>query len=153
MLTAASRLRLQTELQRLVAVERPAIAHATVSSEGLGDAADIATRTEMLMDLERLDRRVAHLEALLADDALPHRDHDTDSWRRQLVTLRFDGSGEDERFLIGAVDEREPNLEVVTPDSPLGRALVGAEAGARVTYSPRPGAAPLTVEVVDVAAG
>ena len=153
MLTASSRARLQAELQRLVTVERPAIAHATVSSEGLGDAADIATRTEMLMDLERLDRRVTHLEALLADDALMQRELDTDCWRRQLVTLRFDGSTEDERFLIGAVDEREPDLEIVTPDSPLGQALIGVEAGAQLTYSPRPGAAPLTVHVVDVAAG
>jgi hypothetical protein len=39
-----------------------------------------------------------------------------------------------ERFLLGLVDEGSPELQVLTPNSALGRAVHGAQSGGLITY-------------------
>ena len=39
-----------------------------------------------------------------------------------------------ERYLVGHIEERLGDLDVISPESPLGQALVGARAGEWVTY-------------------
>ena len=67
-----------------------------------------------------------------------------------VVHLRYEGDDEDEveRYLVGSIEERHDDLEVVSPTSPLGEQLIGAAAGDSVTYDGPAGA--LTVEVVAV---
>ncbi|MGI9119908.1 MAG: GreA/GreB family elongation factor, partial [Acidimicrobiales bacterium] len=49
-------------------------------------------------------------------------------------TLRFEGDDGTERFLVGSIEERHDDLEVLSPGSPLGRAVVGASPGERRSY-------------------
>jgi transcription elongation factor GreA len=69
-----------------------------------------------------------------------------------VVTLRYDGDGEDETtdFFVGSIEERQGELTVVSPGSPLGRALLGHSAGEAVEYA-APGGA-LKVEIVRIGA-
>jgi transcription elongation factor GreA len=101
---------------------------------GAGDQADRATNVDAHVRLAMLDERIANIESELAsshrrragaaDDAIAVGD---------VVTLDF-GDGP-ESFLLGSVDEAGDDVEVITPGSPLGQALVGARVGSTVTYA------------------
>jgi transcription elongation factor GreA len=67
-----------------------------------------------------------------------------------VVTLRYEGDDEDETtdFFVGSIEERQGDLTVVSPGSPLGSALLGHVAGDTVEYA-APGGT-LKVEIVTV---
>jgi transcription elongation factor GreA len=59
----------------------------------------------------------------------------------------YEGDDEDdaERYLIGNMEEQVEGADVISPSSPLGQALEGAEAGATITYEAPTGALTVTV--------
>lgn len=68
------------------------------------------------------------------------------------VTVRFDGSDEAESFLLGsrelmALDD-SVEMDVYSPQSPLGSALLGKRPGEQVTYQ-APNGREVNVKVVD----
>jgi transcription elongation factor GreA len=54
-----------------------------------------------------------------------------------------------ERYLLGSIEERVEDLEVMSPGSPLGEALIGRTVGETVSYQ-TPTGATLEVEIVSV---
>jgi transcription elongation factor GreA len=67
-----------------------------------------------------------------------------------VVGIRYEGDDDVETYLIGSIEERHDDLEVISPASPLGEALVGAKVGDTVSYT-APTGARLSVEVVEIA--
>jgi len=67
-----------------------------------------------------------------------------------VVTLRYEGDDEDDtqQFFVGSIEERQGDLVVVSPGSPMGTALLGHSSGDTVAYD-APGGT-LRVEIVDV---
>jgi transcription elongation factor GreA len=51
-----------------------------------------------------------------------------------LVELRYDGDDDAITYLVGSIEERNENYDVLSPESPLGQALLGAGPGASVRY-------------------
>ena len=51
-----------------------------------------------------------------------------------IVEIRYEGDDETERYLIGSIEERHDDLEVISPGSPLGRALLGHRVGDVVDF-------------------
>lgn len=127
-----------TEEQRLLAdlatlrdVERPALLAGM--STVTGDAADQAERTQREMDLAQLDMRIHRLESRL--DRLrtgrPRRRNDGDVVTvGSTVTVDF-GDGP-EQYTLTDLDDPVATAAVITPTSPLGRALLGAQPGQTV---------------------
>jgi transcription elongation factor GreA len=111
-----------------------------------GDRGDEALQLEGLDDLARMDRRIDELQRLLAGPGAP-----PGLAEGTVVTLRFP-DGEEATFRIVTIPEQAPatGQDVVTADSPLGRALVGQRAGSTVTYQGPDGE--LRAEVVAVQA-
>lgn len=66
-----------------------------------------------------------------------------------IVTVRFEGDTDTERYLLGSIEERVEGLEIVSPGSPLGEALMGRPAGSTVDFT-SPNGSKLRVDVVDV---
>ena len=66
------------------------------------------------------------------------------------VTYRFVGDAEQETFLLGAreMEETTAGLQVFSPQSPLGAAIIGAKKGDTVSYA-APHGKKLKVEIVD----
>ena len=66
------------------------------------------------------------------------------------VTYRFVGDDEQETFLLGAreMEETTAGLQVFSPQSPLGSAIIGAKKGDTVSYA-APHGKQLKVEIVD----
>lgn len=105
---------------------------------GDGDMADRATNVNGHVRLAMLEERIAILEGELA----AFRETSTRSAGSgvnvgDIVTLDL-GDGP-ETFLLGSVDEATDSFDVITPSSPLGKALLGASVSSSVSYRTRPG--------------
>jgi transcription elongation factor GreA len=101
-----------------------------------GDVADRATNVEATIRLGLLDERIAGLEVEIAESR--HRRH-TDGVVSIGDVVTVDLGDGDETYVIGSVEQAAAGVDTITPGSPLGRAIVGAEVGATVSYEPRPG--------------
>ena len=102
-------------------------------------------------ELGKLDGRIAQLEDMLkraqvgetpADDGVVEPG--------MVVTYRFVGDDEEEKFLLGAREMKgdDDDLEVYSPQSPLGEAINGKQKGDTVEYV-APNGKTLKVEIVD----
>lgn len=135
-LSARAADRLRTDVATLWS-ERETLARSVVDTTG--DAADQAWLAERDSQLEQLDRRITRLRQAL--DAAPVVPAALSKDRVSVgvaVQLRFDGEKTTERYFVGVMDEQDERTTVLTPSSPLGRALLGARIGDTVTYrSPR----------------
>jgi transcription elongation factor GreA len=66
-----------------------------------------------------------------------------------VVVVRFAGDDEPERFLLGSrEDSTSGDLEIYSAQSPIGKALTGAEVGETVSYE-TPNGKTLTVELLE----
>ncbi|GAB3251198.1 GreA/GreB family elongation factor [Nocardioides dilutus] len=112
-----------------------------------GDVADRATNVEALIRLQLLDERIASVELEIADGL--RREHVEGVVSVGDVVVIDLGQG-DETYVVGSVEQAVAGVDTITPGSPLGRAIVGAEVGSTVGYEPRRG---VTVDVVIRSAG
>jgi transcription elongation factor GreA len=51
-----------------------------------------------------------------------------------VVEVRMEGDDETSTYLIGSIEERGSGYDVISPGSPLGKALLGHAPGETVTY-------------------
>ena len=67
-----------------------------------------------------------------------------------IVTIVYEGDDDSmaERYLVGHMEEKVGDLDVMSPESPLGSALIGASAGTWVEYEAPTGK--LRVRVIKV---
>jgi transcription elongation factor GreA len=101
---------------------------------GAGDMADRATNVDGHVRLAMLEGRIATVESDLAALGSPStRRADDGVAVGDVVTVDF-GDGP-ETFLLGSVDEATDRFDVITPESPLGRALAGARPGSTIFYT------------------
>jgi transcription elongation factor GreA len=64
------------------------------------------------------------------------------------VTYRFVGDADTSTFLLGAREIEDDSLDVFSPQSPLGSAILGAKKGDTVTYT-APNGKKLEVEILE----
>jgi transcription elongation factor GreA len=143
--TVADRARLEQELSRL-RTERSRL-RASLGGEDpddpdVGDSGDQSQALEGDDDLARIGQRIREVEHLIASP-----DPQAGLADGTIVTLRFAG-GDVVAFRVVAIAEEAGTDEVITSDSPLGRALIGRKAGDTLTYKGPDGE--LQAEVVDV---
>jgi transcription elongation factor GreA len=65
-----------------------------------------------------------------------------------VVTVKFVGEADEEKFLLGAREMAEGDLQVYSPQSPMGSAIVGKRRGEKVGFT-APNGKQLRVEIVD----
>nr|WP_153037192.1 GreA/GreB family elongation factor [Amycolatopsis sp. YIM 10] len=101
-----------------------------------GDAED------RVLELRRRQARTRELEGLLQRAVVGQAPPDDGIAEPGMVlTVRFDGENTTETFLLGVRDgAMGDELEVYSPDSPLGRAMTGARQGESRTYTVPSGA-------------
>jgi transcription elongation factor GreA len=121
-----------------------------IAPTGIGDEADRATNVDGHIRLAMLEQRIVSLESELAEPRPAARDAKTKNdvvAVGDVVTVDL-GDGP-ETYLLGSVDEAGAGFDVITPSSPLGRVLNGAQVGATLTYAPRPNRT-LTAKLVSI---
>ncbi len=140
--------RLQAELETLTGEGRIEIARKIETARELGDLSENGDYHAAKDEQGKMEARIRQLEALLLDAVVVEVGSGDGTVRiSSTVTIRFD-DGETETYLVGSIEERRDGLEVVSPGSPLGKALLGAAQGASVTYDANGN--DITVEIVSV---
>jgi transcription elongation factor GreA len=141
---------LVAELHELTTTGRIEIANAIESARALGDLSENGDYHAAKDAQGKMEARVRQLQALL-ENAVVVSDEDSsaDSVRPGLVVaLRYEDDDDIGEYFLGSIEERRSGVEVVSPTSPLGQALVGAKSGDWVEYR-APGGV-LKVEVVSI---
>ena len=142
--------RLRTEYEDLTTRWRVEIAQKIERARELGDLTENGDYQAAKEEQGMKEARIRQLQALLDSAVIADsRTTGTTVGNGSVVSLRYDGDDEAERYLIGSIEERHDDLEVISPGSPLGRALVGRNAGETVEYEAPSGM--LKVEIVEVA--
>mgnify|MGYP001365104736 CR=1 FL=1 len=142
--------RLAAELEALTTHGRTEIARKIQSARELGDLSENGDYHAAREEQGKMEARIRHLEALLVDAEIVEAAESDVVAPGLIVSICYEGDDEPERFLIGSIEERHDDVDVISPASPLGQALVGASVGDVVDFE-APGGT-LKVEVVDIEA-
>ncbi len=140
--------RLKAEFDDLTTRGRVDIARHIERARELGDLSENGDYQAAKEQQGMMEGRIRHLQALLKDAQIVEAGSDDTISTGSVVTIRYEGDDVDERMLVGSIEERSEDLDVVTPGSPLGAALLGRRAGDVVEYEGPSGR--LKVEIVDV---
>lgn len=144
--------RLREELEDLTTRGRVEIARAIEAARMLGDLSENGDYHAAKDAQGKMESRIRHIERILAQATIVEADADTGGAvvAGSVVSLRYEGDDDVERYLLGSIEERVDDVHVMTPGSPLGQALLGKRAGDIVEYEAPTGAL-LKVEIVEVA--
>ncbi|HET6167031.1 MAG TPA: transcription elongation factor GreA [Marmoricola sp.] len=141
---------LQAELDELRGPGRAAVVQKVSDARDEGDLKENGGYHAAREELGKLDGRIAQLEDMLKRAQVGETPPDDGVVEPgMVVTYRFAGDDDEEKFLLGAREMKgDDDLEVYSPESPLGAAINGKKAGDTVQYV-APNGKTLTVEVVD----
>lgn len=140
--------RLRAELELHTTEGRIKVAHAIEAARALGDLSENGDYHAAKDDQGKMEARIRQIQAMLedaeiVDDVATHVvGHGT------IVGIRYDGDDDVEWYLLGSIEERREDLAVMSPNSPLGQALLGHAVGDRVSYEAPSG--DLQVEIVEI---
>ena len=138
--------RLQEEFQELSTRGRVDIARKIETARELGDLSENGDYHAAKEEQGKMEARIRHLEALLKNAEIVEGGGSEVVQAGSIVEIRYEGDDETERYLIGSIEERHDDLEVISPGSPLGQALLGHRVGDIVDFEAP--ARTLKVEIV-----
>ncbi|HSL74051.1 MAG TPA: transcription elongation factor GreA [Ilumatobacteraceae bacterium] len=138
-LSPAAYERLKAEFEDLTTRGRIDVANKIERAREEGDLKENAGYHAAKDEQGHMEGRIRQLEHLLENAEIVEGS--------PIYTVVYDGDSEDdaERYLIGNMEEQVEGADVISPLSPLGRALEGAEAGSTITYEAPNGALTVTV--------
>jgi transcription elongation factor GreA len=143
--------RLQAELEDMKTRGRVEIARAIEAARALGDLSENGDYHAAKDSQGKMEARIRQLETMLEQAVVV--DSETLGSAESVTTgvvvsLRYIGDEDVERYLLGSIEERREGVSVVSPNSPLGQALMGHKVGDQVSYQAPSGV--LEVEVVGI---
>jgi transcription elongation factor GreA len=143
--------RLQTELDDLKTRGRVDIARAIEAARALGDLSENGDYHAAKDTQGKMEARIRQLQRMLENAVVVDADAvgASDTVKTGVVVaLRYVGDDDVEKYLLGSIEERRADVSVVSPNSPLGQALMASKVGDRVSYEAPSGS--LEVEVVGI---
>ncbi|MXW99224.1 MAG: transcription elongation factor GreA [Acidimicrobiaceae bacterium] len=148
-LSQAAHDRLSAELQELTTRGRIEIADKIEAARKLGDLSENGDYHAAKEEQAKLEGRIVHLTRILTNAEIIDTGNGSDSdfgvMLGSVVTVLYDGDDEPERFLVGVIEERQDDVVVVSPGSPMGEALLGAAKGDAVEFDSPAGRQKVTV--------
>ena len=145
--------RLQAELEDKKTRGRVEIARAIEAARALGDLSENGDYHAAKDAQGKMEARIRQLDSMLGAAVILDQDAAGAGGTVStgvVVSLRYVGDTDVERYLIGSIEERREGISVISPNSPLGQALMGRKKGDTVAYDAPSGQ--LEVELVDVGA-
>src|ERR671919_916325 len=141
--------RLRAEHEDLTTRGRVEIARKIEAARELGDLSENGDYHAAKEEQGKMEGRIRQLATMLENAEIVQGANGEHVSHGSVVAIRYAGDDEVERYLIGSIEERHDDLEVISPSSPLGEALIGSAPGDSVTFT-APTGAELQVEVVAV---
>ena len=142
--------RLQAELTELTTEGRVSIAQQIETARAMGDLSENseyhASKNQQGL-MEARIRQITHIleNAQIVDNA----GNGNEVIPGTIVTLRFQGDDGEERYYVGSIEERREDVTTVSPEAPLGKALLGRRAGDTIEYE-LPNGTKMAVDVVKI---
>lgn len=141
--------RIKAEHDDLVTRGRIDIARKIEAARELGDLSENGDYHAAKEEQGKMAGRINHLANLLENGVIVESGSADVVQAGVVVGIRYEGDTDVERYLLGSIEERVEGIEVMSPGSALGTALVGAKIGDTVQYE-TPTGAKLSVEVVSI---
>ena len=141
--------RLTAEHLQMSTIDRVEIARKIQAARELGDLSENGDYHAAKEEQGKQEARIRQLEALLEDAEIVEGGQTDEVEAGVVVSIRYEGDDESERYLLGSIEEQHDELEVMSPGSALGKALLGAKVGDVVAYETPTGAS-LEVEVTAI---
>ena len=139
---------LTAELEHLRGDGRAALVQRVSDARDEGDLKENAGYHAAREELGKLDGRIAQLTDMLEKAEVGEAPAAGGSIGPGMkITYRFAGDDEEETFLLGAREMGTGDIDVFSPQSPLGAAVLGASVGDTVSYE-APNGRKLDVEIV-----
>jgi transcription elongation factor GreA len=140
--------RLASELEQLTTIGRIDIARKIQAARELGDLSENGDYHAAKEEQGKMEGRIRHIKALVENAEIVEGGASDRVQHGCVVAIAYEGDDEPERFLIGSIEERHGDIDVISPGSPLGQALLGAAVDDVVDFQ-APGGV-LKVRVVDI---
>ena len=147
-LSPAAHQRLKTELDELRGEGRIDIARKIETARELGDLSENGDYHAAKEEQGKMEGRIRQLEALIKNAEIVEVGASDVVVTGSIVGIKYEGDDDAERFLIGSIEERHDDFEVISPGSPLGKALLGHRVGEVVDFEAP--ARTLKVEIVTI---
>lgn len=141
--------RIKAEHDDLVTRGRIEIARKIEAARELGDLSENGDYHAAKEEQGKMAGRILHLESLLENAVIVADTSHDEVTPGVIVGIRYKGDEAVERYLLGSIEERHQDVEVMSPGSALGQALLGGKIGDVVTYE-TPTGATLSVEIVSI---
>jgi transcription elongation factor GreA len=141
--------RLQAEYEDLTTRGRVEIARKIEAARELGDLSENGDYHAAKEEQGKMEGRIRQISVMLENAEIVQADNGEHVSHGSVVAIRYAGDDDVERYLIGSIEERHDDLEVISPSSPLGEALIGAGPGDSVAFR-APTGAELQVEIVSI---
>ena len=142
--------RLKAELDELTTVGRIDIARKIQSARELGDLKENGDYHAAKEEQGKMEARIRDLTAMVENAEIVEGGGTDEVRPGSIVSISYEGDDDVERYLIGSIEEKREGLEVISPGSPLGQALIGASVDDVVDFE-APGGV-LKVRVVEIEA-
>lgn len=141
--------RLTEELRELTEVKRPEIVAAVAEARSHGDLRENAAYDAARQDQAMIEKRIADLEGMLRNAVVLDDDETAKSGVIGVgskVTVDF-GGDEEVYTLVGAI-EAKPSQNLISTESPIGKALRGKRAGDTTVVETPGGSTSVTIKAV-----
>ena len=152
-LSRAAYERLKEEHYDLTTRGRIEVAQKIETARLMGDLSENGDYHAAKDEQGHMEGRIRHLEHLLENAEIIEGGSDGSIAAGSIVTILYEGDPDSaaERYLVGHPEERTGDLEVMSPSSPLGSALLGATEGQWVQYQAPGGTLKVQVKKVESA--
>lgn len=147
-LTAKGFIEIESELDELKKVKRPAIINAIKEARALGDLSENAEYHSAREEQAIIEGRIQELEFKL-EHAVIISEEASDAVRiGSSVVIRYEGEDETEEYQIVGSTEADPFENKISNESPIAKALLGKKKGQTVTVESPNGK--YDIELVDI---
>jgi transcription elongation factor GreA len=148
-LSAAAHERLVTELDHRSGPLRREISERIERARELGDLKENADYDAAKNEQGLNEARVRQLEAMLRDAVIVEGGGGEVVEAGVIVEVRVAGDDDTQSYLIGSIEERHDDYDVLSTSGPMGQAILGHRAGDTVSYE-TPRGQSLDVEIVGI---
>ena len=142
--------RLVAELQDLTTRGRIDIARKIEAARELGDLSENGDYHAAKEEKGKMEGRIMHIESVLENcEIIEESSGDVDAVTPGVtVSILYEGDDTPELLLVGSIEEKREDIDVVSPGSPLGDALLGGKIGDSVSFEAPHGI--LKVKIVSI---
>jgi transcription elongation factor GreA len=141
--------RLQEELKQRSGPLRLEISERIERAREMGDIKENADYDAAKNEQGLNEARIRQLEQMLRDVVIVESSDADVVGPGTITTILIEGDDEPQEYLIGSIEERNDDFEVLSTSSALGQELLGKRAGDEAAYV-TPRGKSLTVKVMDI---